>query len=244
MKSSKKIIAAVAIIVAAALLFWLTKTSWETSTGEIPQTPPQEETESSDVAANMADALAFFASDNELKEHVSQTDWNNVESIPDHLQELASGNEVIEPFLNGITSILAGDTQAYRLAVRDIAEGEGGEKAQDMRVVLVKGLYTNAIDHKVDESWSRINLSNIYLLEERPMDAVRQLLTVEKQDPENPEAIYRLAMMSVQSGQLEKARDRFKKLVSLQPQNSTFREQLLSVCRQLNDSECVDEYSE
>lgn len=50
----------------------------------------------------------------------------------------------------------------------------------------------------------------------RPIMLLRDV--VEKQ-PDNPDAIYYLGKLAIESGQYEKAIERFKKLVSLQPQN-------------------------
>ncbi|MCB0734376.1 MAG: hypothetical protein KDC76_07340 [Bacteroidetes bacterium] len=58
------------------------------------------------------------------------------------------------------------------------------------------------------------------------MGGVRSLLSIIQQDSNNIPALETLAELAIQSGQLEKARERYQKLLTLQPQNQVYREQL------------------
>lgn len=73
-------------------------------------------------------------------------------------------------------------------------------------------------------------LADIYLHDQsnpqRFMGGIRQLRQVLELDSNNEQAIYKLAIFSVQSNQLEKAKQRFKKLISLQPENEGYRKML------------------
>ena len=55
------------------------------------------------------------------------------------------------------------------------------------------------------------------------MEAVTKYKKVIELDSNNVEAIYSLGILSIQSNQLQKAKDRFKKLILLQPQNQEYK---------------------
>ena len=88
-------------------------------------------------------------------------------------------------------------------------------------------------------------LSSVYLHDasnvQRFMKGVRMLKDVLKLDSNNQEAIYKLAIFSVRSNQLEKAKQRFKKLISLQPENQGYRKMLEELCIETGDSTCLEE---
>ena len=87
-------------------------------------------------------------------------------------------------------------------------------------------------------------LSDIYLHDpnntQRFMTGIRSLRKVLDLDSNNEQAIYKLAVFSVRSNQLEKAKLRFKKLISLQPENEGYRKMLEELCIQTGDSTCFD----
>ena len=70
------------------------------------------------------------------------------------------------------------------------------------------------------------------------MAGIRVLKELEKTDSNNVEVLEILGSMSVQSGQLEKAKKRYQKLLSLQPENDQYRKILEDICRQMGDSDC------
>jgi hypothetical protein len=53
-------------------------------------------------------------------------------------------------------------------------------------------------------------------------EGILKLRAVNESSPDNLRAIYHLGMLSIESGQLEKAKKRFEKLVSLQPENEEY----------------------
>jgi len=53
-------------------------------------------------------------------------------------------------------------------------------------------------------------------------EGILKLRAVNESSPYNLRAIYHLGMLSIESGQLEKAKKRFEKLVSLQPENEEY----------------------
>jgi tetratricopeptide (TPR) repeat protein len=55
---------------------------------------------------------------------------------------------------------------------------------------------------------------------ENPMEGILMLREILKTDPENETAIYNLGILSMQSGQYQKAIDRFKQLIDINPVNA------------------------
>ena len=57
-----------------------------------------------------------------------------------------------------------------------------------------------------------------------PMQGILKYKEVLSIDSNNIEAIYQLGILSIQSNQLEKAAERFKKLILLRPENQEFKD--------------------
>ncbi|MBO6516880.1 MAG: hypothetical protein JJ975_10055, partial [Bacteroidia bacterium] len=70
------------------------------------------------------------------------------------------------------------------------------------------------------------------------MGGIRVLKDLEKLDSTNVEVLEILGSMSVQSGQWDKAKKRYQKLLSLQPENKAYRQILEQICQELGDSDC------
>lgn len=66
-----------------------------------------------------------------------------------------------------------------------------------------------------------------------PMTGVQQLLAVVRDNPQNVEAIMMLGRMSIQSGQLDKALERFEAVLAIEPQNKEAYFFLADVYKQL-----------
>jgi hypothetical protein len=60
-------------------------------------------------------------------------------------------------------------------------------------------------------------------------EGVMKLLAVVKQDSNHLQATYYLGLFALESGQIEKAQKRFKKLVLLQPQNEEYKKILRDI---------------
>jgi tetratricopeptide (TPR) repeat protein len=92
---------------------------------------------------------------------------------------------------------------------------------------LEKSLEINPSNNnvKVELALSILNIQDIQPPKgSEQMKPMLMLLDVVKNDSNNIEANYYLAKLGVRSGQFEKAIERFKKLVSLQPQNQEYFE--------------------
>lgn len=72
-----------------------------------------------------------------------------------------------------------------------------------------------------------------------PMEGIFILRDILAQDSNHVATIETLGQMSIRSGQLDKAKKRYQKLLSLQPENEAYRSQLKAICEELGDSDCL-----
>ncbi|MDX5319908.1 MAG: hypothetical protein LPK45_02475 [Bacteroidota bacterium] len=77
---------------------------------------------------------------------------------------------------------------------------------------------------------------------ETMMNAVPLLLQVVREDSTNILANYTLGMLAIESGQLDKALNRFEKLISLQPSNAEYHFQAGRTCELMGDKELAIKY--
>jgi tetratricopeptide (TPR) repeat protein len=75
----------------------------------------------------------------------------------------------------------------------------------------------------LEEDPDRLDIKNklamTYISGSNPMQGIALLREILEDDPENEEAIFNMGILAIQSGQYERASERFKNLVSLYPQN-------------------------
>lgn len=74
------------------------------------------------------------------------------------------------------------------------------------------------------------------------MKAVPLLKAVEEKEPENEDAIFILARLSVESGQYEKAMERYNKLLTLRPANAEYLFSISELYSKMNDTIKAKEY--
>jgi tetratricopeptide (TPR) repeat protein len=86
------------------------------------------------------------------------------------------------------------------------------------------------------------HLADVYLHDQsnmpRFMLGIRSLKNVLDMDSTDETALYKLGIFSVRSNQLEKAKQRFKKLISLHPENEGYRKILEELCLETKDLNC------
>ena len=70
-------------------------------------------------------------------------------------------------------------------------------------------------DEKVDEALRKLQSGEL-----PPMQAILQIRSVADEYPENVKANFTLGVMSIQTGQFDKAVGRFEKVLELEPQNT------------------------
>jgi tetratricopeptide (TPR) repeat protein len=102
------------------------------------------------------------------------------------------------------------------------------------------------LDAKVDLAICTHNINKIQTPENQ-MDLMKPALLlreVVKVDPDHVDAIYYLGKLSVESGQLEKGIERFKKLVSLQPQNPEFYMELSKTYELMGNTKEAKEWAD
>lgn len=95
----------------------------------------------------------------------------------------------------------------------------------------------NNLDAKVDLAVSIYNI-NGWQKPENTSDLMRPALLlreVVKEDPNHIDGLYYLGKLAIESNQLEKAIERFKKLVSLQPQNREFYLELSGIYKMMGN---------
>lgn len=74
------------------------------------------------------------------------------------------------------------------------------------------------------------------------MEGIAILQEVLQDDPNNTDALFMMGDFSIESGQYEKALERFKKLLSLQPFNSDYNFKVSEVFSRLNMKDSADYY--
>ena len=72
-----------------------------------------------------------------------------------------------------------------------------------------------------------------------PMEGIFMLREILAADSNHIPTIETLGQMSIRSGQFDKAKKRYQKLLSLQPENEEYQAQLKMICEELGDSDCL-----
>jgi tetratricopeptide (TPR) repeat protein len=113
----------------------------------------------------------------------------------------------------------------------------------DFVIQVIEPILNSAIEHVAKPLYYNL-LSDVYLHDQnntnRFMSGIKILQKVLELDSNDQEALYKLGIFSIRSNQLEKAKQRFKKLISLQPENEGYQKILEELCIQTNDSNCFD----
>lgn len=86
--------------------------------------------------------------------------------------------------------------------------------------------FTKAMSDPAFKSDAKIKLALTWVDSEDPMKGISLLREVITEEPENKSAILQLGLLSMRSGQFDKAEARFKKLLELDPANDEARWQL------------------
>ncbi|WP_347157113.1 tetratricopeptide repeat protein [Pontibacter chitinilyticus] len=107
----------------------------------------------------------------------------------------------------------AGDSyyEAFTYAPTQEQAGTLGAKARDM--------YTQVLKNNPADLDAKTNVAMTYIATSNPMQGIVLLREVITADPNNEKALFNLGVLSMQSGQYDKAAERFQKLVSLNPDN-------------------------
>jgi tetratricopeptide (TPR) repeat protein len=130
-----------------------------------------------------------------------------LDSTAKYTEVKAIENPIIENF------IIAGDGyyEAFNFAVDRERSAFLAGKAQDY--------YNRVLEENPALLDIKAKLAMTYVTGSNPMQGIKMLQEVMNQDPKNKLAIYNLGMLSISSGQYEKALARFETLKQLDPEN-------------------------
>ncbi|MFT2009226.1 tetratricopeptide repeat protein [Pontibacter sp. 13R65] len=107
----------------------------------------------------------------------------------------------------------AGDSyfEAFTYAPSQGRASELGAKARAM--------YEQVLKNNPSDLDSKTNIAMTYIATENPMQGITLLREVITADPNNQKALFNLGLLSMQSNQFDKAEERFRKLVSVNPEH-------------------------
>lgn len=107
---------------------------------------------------------------------------------------------------------IAGDAyyEAFNFAVDNAKRNYLGERAQEY--------YSRVLDENSALLDVKSKLAMTYVASSNPMQGITMLREVLADDPDNELAIYNLGMLSITSGQFDKAIERFRRLMELNPE--------------------------
>lgn len=124
---------------------------------------------------------------------------------------------VAEQFLRNFSSIeswtIMGDAcyKAYYFSADDKKASDWGSRTQNY--------YKKALEKNPDLLDLKAKMAMTFTRSPNPMQAALTLREVLDKDPNNEQALLNMGLLSIQSGQFEKAVTRFNKLISINPEN-------------------------
>jgi tetratricopeptide (TPR) repeat protein len=215
---------------------WLIYKNWKTDTAERPQvaTPQAEGEESTQTSISFAEA--FGGEDmKEWIESVTSTDSSAIAEAINDRSELALIKDETFYYLWMNNHIEVGEWPQVARASDSLfmQAGHWSVKDEDRSNALLneaKRGYSLVAENQPDDLHSKGQLALIYIYHDRTvMPGVLQLKEIVSRDSTNELALYQLGLLSIQSGQYEKAVNRFEKLVSLHPSNPEYKQKLAEV---------------
>ncbi|MBC7426535.1 MAG: tetratricopeptide repeat protein [Bacteroidia bacterium] len=106
-----------------------------------------------------------------------------------------------------------------------------------------KKINPESIAPNTDLAWVYLNDAAAASNPAEAMRPIVLLLEVVKKDPDNIEANYLLAINAERTGQNEKAIERYKKLISLQPQNPEYLQAISELYKKMGKTKEADDYN-
>ena len=126
---------------------------------------------------------------------------------------LDSANRIAEEMLR-IDSSLITKEKAVDIFYRIFERSGSGDEAS-LRAVKLRPLIESLLKENPEDLGLKNKLAMTLVTTENPMSGIQVLREVVATDPDNREAIINLGLLSIQSGQFDRAAGRFEKLVSL-----------------------------
>lgn len=117
-----------------------------------------------------------------------------------------AANQPTEPNL-----LRAGDLyfEAYGFALDDKKSADLGQKTRDF--------YQKALDKNPNLLLAKANMAMTYVSTQTPMQGIMLLREVLKQDPTNEVALFNLGLLSMRSNQYDRAIERFRQILAVNP---------------------------
>lgn len=174
-------------------------------TADMPEEMRQELAELREAYENSRNSENFANFANSLIERFAST--NQYDSAAKYAGQLAEVN-------NSTTNLQkAGDMyyEAFTYAM-------DAEKAQQMGK-QTRYYYEQLIEQAPEQLDAKAKMAMTYVSSSNPMQGIQMLREVLDADENNQTAIYNLGLLSMQSGQYDRAVQRFEKLVQLEPEN-------------------------
>lgn len=111
----------------------------------------------------------------------------------------------------------AGDLyfEAYGFAVDDKKSADLGQKTRDF--------YQKALDKNPDLLLAKANMAMTYVSTQTPMQGIMLLREVLQQDPTNEVALFNLGLLSMRSNQYDRAIERFRQILTVNPNSRKAR---------------------
>ena len=134
-----------------------------------------------------------------------------------------SDESVVEPTTSEESQVMVGEDSPQS----DTADATHSELARYERL-----LDSNQLNNDEKVEYARLKIEHAHSNQD-VMAGVQTLLGVIRSDSNHVKALESLAELSIQSGQLEKARERYQKLLTLQPQNEGYRRMLQELNRRI-----------
>ena len=121
-------------------------------------------------------------------------------------------NQPTEP-----TLLRAGDLylEAYGFALDDKKSADLGQKTRDF--------YQKALDKNPNLLLAKANMAMTYVSIQTPMQGIMLLREVLKQDPTNEVALFNLGLLSMRSNQYDRAIERFRQILAVNPDSRKAR---------------------
>jgi outer membrane protein len=133
--------------------------------------------------------------------------YNNYDSAAKYLDYIA-GNE---PSVANYQRAADAYYESFSFAMDRDKAALQGEKARHY--------YQMILNEQPDRLDLRNKIAMTYISSQNPMQGITLLRQILEDDPDNETAIYNLGTLAIQSGQFDRARDHFIKLVELNPNN-------------------------
>ncbi|MDN4165673.1 tetratricopeptide repeat protein [Cytophagales bacterium LB-30] len=101
--------------------------------------------------------------------------------------------------------------EAFGFTLNEQKQAAYGEKA--------RGFFQKVLDAEPNAWDVKTKMAMTYVSSKTPMQGILMLREVLENDPENTEALFNLGVLSIQTGQYDKAVERFERLLEVEPQH-------------------------